>query len=316
MRDVVIVGGGPAGLAAAIYAGRYLRRPLVITGQAVGGQMLTIGEIENYPGFPESTSGAELASLMQRQAERFEAEFAYDTVASVDFTGSPLRLRTDSGEVEAATVILAPGTSRRKIGVPGEDEFLGRGVSYCATCDAFFYRGKAVAVVGGGNSAVQEALELARYCDKVYLIHRRDRLRADAVLQQRAFSSEHIEVLWNSIVDEVVGDQTVTGLRVRNVASGESGILPVNGVFVYIGSDPNTGFLGDAVQKDEHGYIVVDANGRTSVPGVFAAGDVRRGVLEQVVVAAGSGAIAAMMAEQFLEDAEGRGQPQRHRWSP
>ncbi|MHB0876881.1 MAG: thioredoxin-disulfide reductase [Anaerolineae bacterium] len=316
MRDIVIVGSGPAGLSAAVYAGRYLRHPLVVAGQAIGGQMVTIGEIENYPGFPDGSSGAELAGLMQRQAERFGAEFAYSSVTGVDFGGTPLRLQTDEGEIEAASVILAVGTSRRKMGVPGENELIGRGVSYCATCDAFFYRGKVVAVVGGGNSAVQEALELTRYCEKVYLIHRRDQLRADALLQERASTNERLEMVWNTIVDEIVGEQTVSGIKVRNVQTADTSTLAVSGVFVYIGSDPNTAFLKGAIQLDERGYLVVDPNGRTSVPGVFAAGDVRRGVLEQVVVAAGSGAIAAMTAEQFLEEAEGRGQPVRQRWSP
>lgn len=312
MRDIVIIGSGPAGLTAAIYAGRALRNPLVIAGQAVGGQPASYGDIENYPGFPEGTTGPELVGLMQRQAERFGAEFMLDVVTGVDFTCRPFRLQTYSDAIEARAVIIATGTAHRKLGVPGEEEFIGRGVSYCATCDAFFYRGKTVAVVGGGNSAIQEALVLTRFAEKVYIIHRRSFLRADALLVDRALNHPKIEVLWNTIVDRIQGDQAVTSLRLCNAGDrGNVRELPVDGVFIYIGTTPNTEFLKDAVKKDERGHIVVDGFGRTSVPGVFAAGDCRKDVLEQVVVAAGSGAVAATIAVDYLDREEGHAQPAR-----
>lgn len=312
-HDVVIVGGGPAGLSAAIYAGRYQRQPLVIAGQAVGGQLLLTTDVENYPGFPEGVHGAQLALLMQQQAERFGAQFMLDVVTGVDFSDRPLRLMTQSGEIEALSVILAPGTSRRKLNVPGEREFAGRGVSYCATCDGFFFRGKTVAVVGGGDSAVEESLVLTRWAEKVYIIHRRDQWRADRVLQESAYQNPKIHPIWDTIVDEIAGEQTVTGVALRHVKTGARDWLDVDGVFVFVGSVPNTAFLQGAVATDQYGYLIADRDGRTDVPGVLAAGEAISGAWAQVVVATGSGANAAYAAEQFLAEFEGRPQPPRER---
>ncbi len=312
-HDVVIVGGGPAALTAAIYAGRYQRQPLVIAGQAIGGQLLLTTDVDNYPGFPEGIHGAELASHMQQQAERFGAEFLLDVVTEVDFSGRPLRLVTAGGEIEAGSVVLAPGTSRRKLGIPGEEEYSGRGVSYCATCDGFFFRGKNVAVVGGGDAAVEESLVLTRWVDQVTVIHRRDQWRADRVLQESARQNPKIIPLWNTVVDEILGDQTVNRLSLRHVKTGVRSSLEVEGVFVFVGSTPNTSFLQGRVDLDAQGYVVADAMGRTSVPGVFAAGEVIAGSWAQVVVAAGTGANAAYAAEQFLAEFEGRPQPPRIR---
>ncbi|NLT42182.1 MAG: thioredoxin-disulfide reductase [Anaerolineae bacterium] len=311
--DVVIVGGGPAALSAAIYAGRYQRQPLVIAGQAIGGQLLLTTDVDNYPGFPEGVPGAQLAMQMQQQAERFGAEFMLDVVTSVDFSDQPLRLFTGEGEVEAGSVILAPGTSRRKLGVPGEKEFSGRGVSYCATCDGFFFRGKNVAVIGGGDAAVEESIVLTRWVDRVTIIHRRDQWRADRVLQEQANLNPKIIPLWDTVVEEVLGDQTVNRLSLRHVQTGAQSSLEVEGVFIMVGSIPNTSFLTGQLDMDAHGYVSADAMGRTSVPGVIAAGEVIAGSWAQVVVAAGSGANAAYAAEQFLAEFEGRPQPPRVR---
>ena len=311
--DVVIVGGGPAALSAAIYAGRYQRQPLVIAGQAIGGQLLLTTDVDNYPGFPEGVPGAQLAMQMQQQAERFGAEFMLDVVTSVDFSDQPLRLFTGEGEVEAGSAILAPGTSRRKLGVPGEKEFSGRGASYCATCDGFFFRGKNVAVIGGGDAAVEESIVLTRWVDRVTIIHRRDQWRADRVLQEQANLNPKIIPLWDTVVEEVLGDQTVNRLSLRHVQTGAQSSLEVEGVFIMVGSIPNTSFLTGQLDMDAHGYVSADAMGRTSVPGVIAAGEVIAGSWAQVVVAAGSGANAAYAAEQFLAEFEGRPQPPRVR---
>jgi thioredoxin reductase (NADPH) len=311
MRDVVIVGAGPAGLAAAIYAGRYERRPLVVDAQGVGGQMLLTTDIDNYPGFPEGIRGAELASLMQQQAERFGAEFLLEPVLGVDFSGKPLRLRLGSGQLEARTVILAPGTSRRKLGVPGEQELAGRGVSYCATCDGFFFRGKVVAVVGGGDSALEEALVLTRYASKVYLVHRRDQWRAAPVLQEQVRRNEKIEPIWNTVVARILGGERVEAVELQEVGTRECRMLPVEGVFIFVGSAPNTDFLRGALPLDERGYIIADSAGRTQVPGVFAAGEAVAGTWAQIVVAAASGATAAYAAELYLAEEEGKAPPPR-----
>lgn len=311
--DVVIVGGGPAALSAAIYAGRYQRQPLVIAGQAIGGQLLLTTDVDNYPGFPDGIHGAELAMHMQQQAERFGAEFLLDVVTEVDFSDQPLRLVTSGGEIEAGSVILAPGTSRRKLGVPGEKEFAGRGVSYCATCDGFFFRGKNVAVVGGGDAAVEESLALTRWVDRVTVIHRRDQWRADRVLQESANQNPKIIPLWDTVVEEILGDQAVNRVSLRHVKTGDRSSLEVEGVFVFVGSTPNTSFLQGEIDLDAQGYVVADFMGRSSVPGVIAAGEVIAGSWAQVVVAAGSGANAAYAAEQFLAEFEGRPQPPRVR---
>lgn len=311
MENIVIIGSGPAGLTAGIYAGRAMLNPLLIAGQAMGGQAASTDEIENYPGFPEGISGPELAQLFQRQAEKFGTRIEYDTVTSVDFSKHPFKITTYGGEIEAKAVIVCTGVSPRKMGVPGEKELAGRGVSYCATCDGFFYRDKVVAVVGGGDAAVEEGLFLTRFARQVHLIHRRNRLRANASAQKRAEQSDKMNFVWNSVVTEIIGGERVTGIKLQNVETGEESVLPVDGVFTYIGQVPKTDLFQGQLEMDEGGFIVTDRRMHTSVPGVYAAGDVQDHVLAQVVTAAGSGAIAAMEAERFLAELEGEAYPER-----
>jgi len=311
MQKVVIIGGGPAGLTAGIYAGRAQLEPLLLVGTVLGGQCILTHELENYPGFPDGISGQDLIELMQRQAERFDTRILHQEATGADLSSSPLEVYTHEQTYQAQTVIIATGVSSRKLGVPGEMEFTGRGVSYCAVCDGFFYRGKRVALVGGGDAAVKEGLFLTRFAEQVTIIHRRDRLRATQVLQQRAFASEKIDFVWDSVVREIVGQQVVTGVKVQNVKNGDVRTLPADGVFVYIGSIPNTEFLRGKLGLDEQGFIVADEQGHTSRPGVFAAGDVRKGVLRQVATAVGSGAVAAMEAENTIAELEGRAYPPR-----
>lgn len=311
VENLIIIGSGPAGLTAGIYAGRAQLSPLLITGSALGGQMTFTNEIENYPGFPEGIAGQELAQLMQKQAEHFGARVQMDEVTAVDFSVHPFKVKTYAQEYEAKSVIIATGASPRKLGVPGEEEFSGRGVSYCATCDGFFYQNRTVIVVGGGDSAVEEAMFLTKYASKVYLVHRRNRLRAEKVTQERAFKNEKIEWIWDSVVTEIVGDQGVAQARVRNVKTGEETLLKADGVFIYIGNVPNTRFLGGQVELNEHGYIVTDKKCHTSVPGVFAAGDVQEWVLQQIATSVGTGAMAAMEADKFIAELEGTAYPGR-----
>jgi len=315
VENVIIIGSGPAGLTAAIYAGRARLNPLVITGSALGGQMALSSEIDNYPGFPEGTDGQTLAQLMQRQAERFGARLEFDEVTAVDLQSHPFTVKTYGREYKTKALVIATGAAPRKLGVPGEAEYSGRGVSYCATCDGFFYTGRRVIVVGGGDAAVEEAIFLTRYASQVYIVHRRDRLRAEPVLQERAFQNEKIEFVWDSVVEEILGnEQGVTGARLRNVKTGEESILEAEGVFIYIGTVPNTGFLEGQVELDERGYIVTDRRAHTSVPGVFAAGDVQEPGLPQIATAVGSGAWAGMEAEKFVAQLEHRAYPERGEW--
>ena len=311
MQKVIIIGSGPAGLTAGIYAGRAQLEPLLIAGNLLGGQPTLTDIVENYPGFPEPISGQELAELMQQQAERFDTHILYEEATAVDLSSSPLMVETYEHTYEAQALVIATGVSPRKLEVPGEAEFTGRGVSYCAVCDGFFYQDKRVAVVGGGDSAVKEALFLTRFAKQVTIIHRRDRLRATQVVQQRAFDDERIECLWDSVVREIVGQQTVTGVRVENVKSGDVSLVPVDGAFIYVGSTPNTKFIKGELELDERGYIVADEQGHTSRSGVFAAGDVREGVLRQVATAVGSGAVAAMEAEEYIAELGGWSYPPR-----
>jgi thioredoxin reductase (NADPH) len=309
VRKVIIIGSGPAGLTAGIYASRAQLEPLLIAGYLLGGQPTLTHVVENYSGFPEPIPGQELAQLMQRQAERFGARILQDEVMGVDLSNRSLKVQTRGESYQAEALIIATGVSLRKLGVPGEEEFTGRGVSYCAVCDGFFYRDKRVAVVGGGDSAVKEAIFLTRFAEQVTVIHRRNRLRATQILQQRAFDNERIDFLWDSVAREIVGRQAVTGVRVENVKSGEFSLVPVDGVFIYVGFTPNTKFLKGELELDEQGYIVADERGHTSRRGVFAAGDVRQGVLRQVATAVGSGAVAAMEAEEYIAELEGRSYP-------
>ncbi len=311
-QKVIIIGSGPAGLTAGIYAGRAQLEPLLIAGNLLGGQPTLTHVVENYSGFPEPISGQELAQLMQRQAERFGARILQDEVVGVDLSNRSLKVQTWGESYQAQALIIATGVSPQKLGVPGEEEFAGRGVSYCAVCDGFFYQNSRVAVVGGGDSAIKEAIFLTRFAERVTVIHRRDRLRATQVLQQRAFANEGIEFLWDSVAREIVGQQAVTGVRVENVKNGEFSLVPVDGIFIYVDSTPNTRFLKGELELDEQGYIVADERGHTSRRGVFAAGDVRKGVLRQVATAVGSGAVAAMGAEEYIAELEGRSYPPRN----
>jgi len=311
VEKLIIIGSGPAGLTAGIYAGRAQLSPLLITGRAPGGQIALTSEVENYPGFPEPVTGQELARLMQKQAERFGARMAMDEVTGVDFSGHPFKVKTYAQEYEARAVIIATGVAPRKLGVPGEEEFTGRGVSYCATCDGFFYQNRTVVVVGGGDAAVEEAMFLTRYASKVYLVHRRNRLRATKITQERAFKNEKIEWVWDSVVTEILGDQGVAQVRLKNVKTGAESLLRTDGIFIYIGNVPNTQFLHGQVELNERGYIVTDRRCHTSVPGVFAAGDVQEWNLQQVATAVGSGAIAAMEADRFIAELEGTVYPER-----
>mgnify|MGYP005855618065 FL=1 len=274
-------------------------------GPAPGGQTATTDLMENFPGFPEGIPGHVLAQKVQEQAERFRARIVMDEVREVDFSQRPFVVRTWDKEYRARAVIVATGAAPRRLGVPGEDKFIGRGVSFCATCDGFFYRDKEVVVVGGGDAALDEGLFLTRFARQVTIVHRRDQLRAQKLLQQRAFANERIRFVWNSVVTEVLGETRVTGVRLRNVKTGEEQVLPSDGVFVYIGLNPNTALFRGQLDLDENGYIITDKRQRTNIPGVYAAGDVQDPWFRQSVIAAASGAAAAMDAERFLAEQEG-----------
>ena len=302
-QDVIIVGGGPAGLTAALYAARAAADPLIIIGEAVGGQAATTHEIENYPGFPDGVGGAALAQHMQAHAERFGTKVLFDLVASVDFKTHPFKVRTRRQEFTAKAVIASTGSLPRKLGVPGEKEYSGHGVSYCATCDGYFFKDKDVVVVGGGNSAIDESLFLARLVNSIKIVHRRDELRADPILQERAFAQDKIEFVWNSVVDEILGENgEANAVRVRNVQTDEASTIETGGVFVYIGHLPNTEVFRGQLELDEFGYIVTDRRQHTSVPGVFAAGDVQDAIFRQIVTAAGTGSAAAIEAIRYLDE--------------
>ncbi len=300
LYDLAIIGAGPSGLTAAIYAGRAALKTLVLAGSLPGGQVANTETVENFPGFPEGVGGMELAQRIHKQAERFGATIVPEEVTAVDFSARPFTLRTYHAVYRAHTVIVATGALPRRLGVPGEDRLFGRGVSTCATCDGFFYRGKRVVVVGGGDSAVDEGIVLTRFADEVTIIHRRDQLRATKIYQQRALANPKIRFVLDTVVEEILGDQKVAGVRVRNVKTGETAVIEADGVFVYIGMDPATQVFAGQLELDRWGYIVSDARQHTSVPGVFVAGDVQDPYYRQIVVAAGTGAVAAMEAEKFL----------------
>lgn len=300
---VVVIGSGPAGLTAALYAARANLEPLVIRGLQPGGLIATTSEVENYPGFVEGIGGFDLADAMEKQAARFGTRFLDTLVTDIDMSQRPFVLSTDSGEtITAETLIVSTGASPRKLGVPGEEELANRGVSYCATCDGFFFRNKKVVVVGGGNSAIDEGLFLTRYVDELYLVHRRDSLRADPVLQERLFSNPKVKVIWDSVVEAINGDGKVQSVRLKNLKTDMLSDLPVDGVFPYIGHVPNTWLFNGKLALDENGYIVTDGRTRTAVAGIFAAGDVVDHVYRQAITAAGDGCRAAMEATWFLSE--------------
>jgi thioredoxin reductase (NADPH) len=303
-RDVVILGSGPAGLTAALYAARANLRPLVLKGIDAGGQLMLTTEVENFPGFPDAVLGPELMERMEKQAARFEAELLHQEASRVDLSTRPFRIWSGDEEWLARTIIVATGASAKMLGIESERRLLGHGVSTCATCDGFFFRGQELVVVGGGDSAVEEAIFLTRFATKVTLVHRRDQLRASKIMQDRVFANEKIDLVWNSVVEEILGDGQVAGVRLRNVANDEATELEVGGVFVAIGHTPNTSLFEGQLELD-NGYIVVrEPTTRTSVDGVFAAGDVVDFVYRQAITAAGMGCRAAIDAERFLE-AEG-----------
>lgn len=305
MRNVIIIGSGPAGLTAAIYTARANLAPLLIEGWQSGGQLTTTTEVENYPGFATGIMGPELMKDMRAQAERFGTEFLTGDVSAVDFTTRPFSLTIDGDRtVQSQTVIIATGASAIPIGVPGEQRLTGHGVSTCATCDGFFFRGKELVVVGGGDSAMEEALFLTKFATKVSLVHRRDKLRASKIMQDRAMKNEKISFMWNSVVENIIGTEVVTGVRLRNVVTSEIIDVPCAGVFVAIGHRPNTALFSGQLAMDEKGYLRTSHGTTTSVPGVFAAGDVQDSRYRQAVTAAGSGCMAAIDAERFLESRE------------
>lgn len=302
VRDLVIVGAGPAGLTAAIYAGRANLKPLVIEGSQAGGQLMLTTSIENYPGFPEGILGPDLMQAMRAQAERTGAEFLSEDVVAVDFSRRPLVLRTAGGqEVAARAVVVATGAAAKMLGLPSEQRFLGRGVSTCATCDGFFFRGQDVTVVGGGDTALEEALHLANLARSVTVIHRRDQLRASKIMQERAFQHPRIRFIWNAEVDEILGDEKVTSMRLRDLLTREATDYRTDGVFIAIGHKPATDIFRGHLEMNTDGYIVPKEKRMSSVEGVFVAGDVHDHVYRQAVTAAGFAAMAAIDAERWLQ---------------
>ncbi|SMO89918.1 thioredoxin-disulfide reductase [Melghirimyces algeriensis] len=307
MRKVIILGTGPAGLTAAIYLARANMEPLVIEGQEPGGQLTTTTDVENFPGFPDGILGPELMDNMRKQAERFGAEFQRGWVTNVDLSNRPFRLTVEGkGELECEALVLSTGASAKLLGIPGEKENMGQGVSTCATCDGFFYRGKKILVVGGGDSAMEEATFLTKFASQVTVVHRRTELRASKIMQDRAKANDKIDWALNRVPVEVVKNEDggIQGLKVKNKETGEEELLEADGVFVAIGHRPNTGFLNGQLNMDEQGYIeVTPGTTRTSVEGVFACGDVQDHVYRQAITAAGTGCMAAMDCEKYLEGA-------------
>jgi thioredoxin reductase (NADPH) len=303
-EKVVIIGSGPAGLTAAIYAARAGLEPLMIEGMERGGQLMITTDVENYPGFPDGIMGPDLMEQIRKQAERFGTRIVSSNVTEVDFSERPFTIRVGSDEYLADTVIISTGASARWLGVTGEEKLRGFGVSACATCDGFFFRGKELVVVGGGDSAMEEALFLTKFATKVTVVHRRDEFRASTIMANRVLDHPKIEVIWDSVVDEILGDSVVTGVRLTNVVTGETSELATDGVFVAIGHTPNTAVFAGQVDLDDAGYILVEpGTTHTSVEGVFAAGDVADKVYRQAVTAAGLGCQAALDAERLLDHA-------------
>ncbi|HAE86057.1 MAG TPA: thioredoxin-disulfide reductase [Anaerolineaceae bacterium] len=299
---MIIIGGGPAGLTAALYAARAELQPLVFTGMTLYGQVSQTDLIENYPGFPEGITGMELGERFEKHAVRFGARVLPEPVESVDLLQSPFSVKTYTKTYEAETLILAMGADHKKLEVPGEAEFTGKGVSYCATCDGFFYRGKDIHVIGGGDSAIEEAIILTRFANSVTIIHRRDALRAQPLLERRARANAKIRFLWDTVVEEIVGRERVQNLRLRNVKTDQQFEVPTDGVFISIGHVPNTALVGNQVELDEQGYVRIDWKMRTSVPGVFAAGEIADSHYRQIITSAAMGAAAALQADCYLNE--------------
>ena len=300
---VLILGSGPAGLSAALYAARANLNPIVLTGLEVGGQVSLTYIVENYPGFPDGIGGMEMVDLFQKQAERFGARIEIDSAAEVDLSERPFRVKTQNGKMYLAeTLIISTGASARHLNVPGESEFTGRGVSYCATCDGWFFKEKDVIVVGGGDSALEEGIFLTRYADSVTIVHRRDELRAGPILEARAKSNPKVKFLWNSVVKQISGNGSVQSVRVQDTVTGEEHEKPAGGIFIFVGHTPNTQLFKGQLEMDERGYLIVDSHMRTNIPGVFAAGEVADPHFRQVITSAGMGAAAAMSAGHFFDE--------------
>ncbi len=309
--DIAIIGAGGAGLTAAIYAARARRKTIIFEGKVIGGQIATTDTVENFPGFPDGINGFDLAQLIFRQAEKFGAEFVYEPVDRLTpLPGGGFELATSERTITARAVIVTAGADYHKLGVPGEAEFTGRGVSYCGTCDAAFFAGKDVIVVGGGDSAIDEGLFITRYASTVTVVHRRDTLRASAILQERAFAEPKMRFRWNTVVDAIEGTESVERVRLRNLRTGETETVPIDGVFIFIGQVPNSHLLKDLVPLDPGGHAIVDLEMTTALPGLFVAGDLRTKAARQLISAAGDGATAAISAEHYLASLDAR--PERH----
>jgi len=302
MEDLIIIGGGPAGLTAGLYAARSRLKTLLLEKLSPGGQVLLTDLVENYPGFPEGISGFELVERMKRQAESFGLTIQNQDVNQIGLSPSSKEVITDKGRLETRSLILTTGATPRKLSIDGEERLTGKGVSYCATCDGPFYRDQEVAVIGGGDTAIEEAIFLTRFASKVYLVHRRNELRATRLLQERAFSQKKIEFVWDTIPNRILGETGVEEIELKHVKSGELTRLRVNGVFVFVGYDPNNELVKGQLELDSQGFVVTNNNLETSVPGVFAAGDIRSKLLRQISTAVGEGATAAFAAERYLEN--------------
>ena len=302
LYDVIIIGSGPAGLTAAIYASRARLQTLMIGGITWGGQLMLTSEVENFPGFPDGILGPDLMDKMRKQAERFGAEFLSEDVTSVDFSSQPFKVNVGNKSLEAKTVIIATGALTKMLGLDSESRLMGRGVSVCATCDAPFFRDKTVMVVGGGDTALEEALTLSKYARQIIVVHRRDQLRACKILQERVFANRKINIMWNSVVEDILGQDRVKGVKLKNVQTGEVTTFPCDGVFIAIGHKPNTDVFKGKIDLDENRYIIVHDETKTSIEGVFAAGDNKDRKYKQAITSAGSGCKAALDAEKYLQE--------------
>jgi len=303
LYDVIIVGGGPAGLTAGIYSSRAGLKTLLVEKAIVGGQITITEFVENYPGFEEGISGIDLSQKMQQQAKKFGTEIIQGTVINISVHDKIKKVTLeDNQELETKTIIIATGAHPKSLGVEGEERFKGSGVSYCATCDGAFYKGEKVAVIGGGDSAIEEAIFLTKFAEMVYIVHRRAELRAAKILQERAFSNPKIKIIWDSIVTKIEGSDSVRAVRIKNVRTQEESTIDVQGVFIFVGYNPNTELFGSLLKLDKDNYIITDERMTTSIAGIFAAGDVRARPLKQIVTAVGDGAIAAVSAERYIEE--------------